>query len=134
MVDLGGADRTPAKAKEKLKAATERALKEPDVIASMRLGGFEPGTMPVAEVDAISRASTNAGARSSVPRASSRNKHLMPDLLAPGLDLVFCGTAPSPVSFKARAYYANPGNAFWPTLMPSASRRSGCRPSAIPSC
>ena len=38
-------------------------------------------------------------------RASSRNSHLL-----------FCGTAPSPVSFKARAYYANPGNAFWPTL------------------
>ena len=39
----------------------------------------------------------------------ARNKHLVPDLLAPGLDLVFCGTAPSPASFKARAYYANPG-------------------------
>lgn len=51
-----------------------------------------------------------------MPRASSRNSHLIPDLLAPGLDLVFCGTAPSPASFKARAYYANPGNAFWPTL------------------
>jgi TDG/mug DNA glycosylase family protein len=51
-----------------------------------------------------------------VPRASSRNSHRVPDLLAPGLDLVFCGTAPSPASFKARAYYANPGNAFWPTL------------------
>ena len=52
-----------------------------------------------------------------MPQASSRSKqHLIPDLLAPGLDLVFCGTAPSPASFKARAYYANPGNAFWPTL------------------
>ncbi len=51
-----------------------------------------------------------------MPRASSRNRHLVPDLLAPGLDLVFCGTAPSPASFRARAYYANPGNAFWPTL------------------
>jgi TDG/mug DNA glycosylase family protein len=51
-----------------------------------------------------------------VPRASSRNRHRLPDLLAPGLDLVFCGTAPSPASFAARAYYANPGNAFWPTL------------------
>ena len=50
-------------------------------------------------------------------RASSRNsQHLVPDLLAPGLDLVLCGTAPSPASFKARAYYANPGNAFWATL------------------
>jgi double-stranded uracil-DNA glycosylase len=51
-----------------------------------------------------------------VPRESSRSKHLVPDLLVPGLDLVFCGTAPSPASFRARAYYANPGNAFWPTL------------------
>lgn len=51
-----------------------------------------------------------------MPRASSRNNHRLPDLLAPGLDLVFCGTAPSPASFRARAYYANPGNAFWPTL------------------
>lgn len=47
---------------------------------------------------------------------ASRSQQLVPDLLAPGLDLVFCGTAPSPISFKARAYYANPGNAFWPTL------------------
>lgn len=45
-----------------------------------------------------------------------RRKPLVPDLLAPDLDLVFCGTAPSPASFKARAYYANPGNAFWATL------------------
>jgi len=45
-----------------------------------------------------------------------RTKTLVPDLLAPGLDLVFCGTAPSPASYKARAYYANPGNAFWATL------------------
>ncbi|MBS0537361.1 MAG: mismatch-specific DNA-glycosylase [Proteobacteria bacterium] len=51
-----------------------------------------------------------------MPRASSRNSHLVPDLLAPGLDLVFCGTALGPASFKARAYYANPGNSFWPTL------------------
>lgn len=51
-----------------------------------------------------------------MPRASRQNSPLIPDLLAPGLDLVFCGTAPSPASFKARAYYANPGNAFWPTL------------------
>ncbi len=44
------------------------------------------------------------------------SRHLVPDLLAPGLDLVFCGTALSPASYKARAYYANPGNAFWATL------------------
>lgn len=37
-------------------------------------------------------------------------------MLASGLDLVFCGTAPSPISFRERAYYANPGNVFWRTL------------------
>ena len=47
---------TPAKAKEKLKAATERALQDADVIASMRAGGFEPGGMPLVEVDAFIKA------------------------------------------------------------------------------
>ena len=47
---------TPAKAKEKLKAATERALQSPDVVASMRQGGFEPGSMPLAEVEAFVKA------------------------------------------------------------------------------
>ena len=51
-----------------------------------------------------------------MPRASTPSNHLVPDLLAPGLDLVFCGTALGPASFKARAYYATPGNTFWPTL------------------
>ena len=34
----------------------------------------------------------------------------------PGLAVVFCGTAASTVSAHRRAYYAGPGNAFWPTL------------------
>jgi TDG/mug DNA glycosylase family protein len=42
--------------------------------------------------------------------------YLVPDLLAPGLRLVFCGTAPSKKSAEARAYYAKSGNRFWPTL------------------
>jgi len=41
---------------------------------------------------------------------------LVPDLLGNGLRLVFCGTAPSRASAAARAYYAKPGNRFWPTL------------------
>jgi hypothetical protein len=44
---------TPARIKERLRAATERALQSPDVIASMRQGGFEPGTMKLPEVDAF---------------------------------------------------------------------------------
>jgi tripartite-type tricarboxylate transporter receptor subunit TctC len=46
---------TPQRIKDKLRAATERALKEPDVLASMKQGGFEPGSMTVAEIDAFIR-------------------------------------------------------------------------------
>lgn len=41
---------------------------------------------------------------------------VLPDLLAPNLDIVFCGTAVGAASARRRAYYAGPGNAFWPTL------------------
>ncbi len=41
---------------------------------------------------------------------------IVPDALAPGLRLVFCGTAPSRASAAALAYYAKPGNRFWPAL------------------
>lgn len=41
---------------------------------------------------------------------------ILPDVLAPDLVLVLCGTAPSRTSKEAGAYYANPGNLFWPTL------------------
>ncbi|MFP1131718.1 mismatch-specific DNA-glycosylase [Asticcacaulis sp. W401b] len=42
--------------------------------------------------------------------------HRVPDLLRPGLKLVFCGTALGRVSAQKRAYYAHPGNFFWRTL------------------
>lgn len=41
---------------------------------------------------------------------------VLPDVLDQGLILVFCGTAASAASARLGAYYANPGNAFWPTL------------------
>ena len=41
---------------------------------------------------------------------------LIPDVLAPGLRVVFCGTALGARSAQVRAYYAGPGNRFWPTL------------------
>ena len=41
---------------------------------------------------------------------------VLPDVLEVGLALVFCGTAASPVSARAGAYYANPGNVFWRAL------------------
>src|SRR5438045_2378808 len=50
------------------------------------------------------------------PPSGERGKYIVPDLLKPGLKLVFCGTAPSAISARERAYYANPGNQFWKTL------------------
>jgi double-stranded uracil-DNA glycosylase len=38
---------------------------------------------------------------------------VLPDLLRPGLRVVFCGTAAGTASAKAKAYYAGPGNRFW---------------------
>jgi TDG/mug DNA glycosylase family protein len=42
--------------------------------------------------------------------------HILPDVLQPGLALVFCGTAAGKRSAAERAYYAHPGNLFWRTL------------------
>ena len=41
---------------------------------------------------------------------------ILPDVLAPDLRVVFCGVAPGRVSAARRAYYAGPGNKFWPML------------------
>ncbi len=41
---------------------------------------------------------------------------VLPDILRPGLRVVFCGTAAGSASARARAYYAGPGNSFWATL------------------
>jgi TDG/mug DNA glycosylase family protein len=41
---------------------------------------------------------------------------VLPDVLAPDLDILFCGTAAGTVSARQRAYYAGPGNSFWPAL------------------
>ena len=35
---------------------------------------------------------------------------ILPDVLAPGLDIVFCGTAVGNVSAQRGVYYAGPGN------------------------
>ena len=41
---------------------------------------------------------------------------VLPDVLGPGLRIVFCGSAAGAVSARLGAYYAGPGNMFWPTL------------------
>jgi TDG/mug DNA glycosylase family protein len=51
---------------------------------------------------------------------------ILPDILAPGLRLVVCGSAAGTVSALAGAYYAGPGNQFWGML-----HRTGLTPSLI---
>lgn len=46
----------------------------------------------------------------------ARAQTILPDVLAPGLRVVFCGTAPGTRSARDGAYYAHPGNYFWRTL------------------
>lgn len=41
---------------------------------------------------------------------------VLPDILEPGLRVVFCGTAAGTASARAGAYYAGPGNRFWEIL------------------
>src|SRR5438309_7641279 len=53
------------------------------------------------------------------PRTSPSPKQpesAVPDVLAPGLRVVFCGINPGRVSAAARAHFANPRNDFWRLL------------------
>ena len=43
-------------------------------------------------------------------------KKPLPDVIAPGLDVLFCGINPSLVSAASGHHYARPGNRFWPAL------------------
>ena len=43
-------------------------------------------------------------------------KMILPDVLAPGLRIVFCGTAAGAVSAARGCYYAHPQNKFWRAL------------------
>lgn len=45
-----------------------------------------------------------------------RSMAVLRDVLVPGLRVVFCGTAAGTASARRQAYYAGPGNAFWPAL------------------
>ena len=57
----------------------------------------------------------------------------LPDLLRPGLRVVFVGINPGVESARQRHYYAHPGNSFWPALAASglAGPASGARGAAL---
>jgi len=49
-------------------------------------------------------------------RSSAGSRSAVPDVLAPGLRVVFCGINPGRVSAAAAAHFANPRNDFWRLL------------------
>ena len=58
--------------------------------------------------------------------------HILPDVLRPGLKLVFCGTAAGKRSAAERAYYAHPGNLFWRALHEAGLTPRQLSPSEFP--
>jgi TDG/mug DNA glycosylase family protein len=50
------------------------------------------------------------------PRSSPKPPSAVPDVLAPGLRVVFCGINPGRWSAEAAAHFANPRNDFWRLL------------------
>lgn len=58
--------------------------------------------------------------------------HILPDVLRPGLKLVFCGTAAGKRSATERAYYAHPGNLFWRALFEAGLTPRQLAPSEFP--
>jgi TDG/mug DNA glycosylase family protein len=71
----------------------------------------------------------------STPRRPTREELLaaqgrsMPDLIAPGLRILFCGINPSLYSVVVGYHFARPGNRFWPTLHLAGFTRRRLAPS-----
>ena len=62
----------------------------------------------------------------------TKSSIVLQDLLRPGLDVVFCGTAPGRVSAERRAYYAHPQNKFWRVLHEAGLTPRKLRPEEYP--
>lgn len=57
--------------------------------------------------------------------------HAVPDVLAPGLDVVFCGINPGRHSAATGFHFAGPGNRFWPSLYASGFTDRLLQPSEV---
>ena len=90
----------------------------------LRLGGRggrchrDPVGRRVARVDRRPHGADPARVRGAARRAGARGGLTsdVPDVLAPGLDVVFCGINPGRRSAAAGAHFANPRNDFWRLL------------------
>lgn len=48
--------------------------------------------------------------------ANKSSGHILPDVSARGLKIIFCGSAASSISARKKAYYAGTSNKFWTTI------------------
>src|SRR5947207_8902655 len=55
-------------------------------------------------------------ARPTREQLSAAHGRRVPDLIAPGLKVLFCGINPGLYSSAVGHHFARPGNRFWPTL------------------
>lgn len=55
------------------------------------------------------------GTMTRVPDVDPRDR-TVPDVIAPGLDILFCGINPGLLSAATGRHFARPGNRFWPAL------------------
>src|SRR5205823_10344235 len=78
----------------------------------------DPAALPRGRVRATHGRGAQAPVRAPArrPRAGSRLTSAVPDVLAAGLRVVFCGINPGRVSAAAGAHFANPRNDFWRLL------------------
>ncbi len=72
-------------------------------------------SLPDARLRSAGRRGPASGKPTAAEVAGAHGK-TVPDLIAPGLKVLFCGINPSLYSAAVGHHFARPGNRFWPTL------------------
>jgi double-stranded uracil-DNA glycosylase len=62
------------------------------------------------------RAASRSGGRPGPADLEAARDGTLPDVIAPGLDVLFCGINPGLYSAATGWHFARPGNRFWPVL------------------
>jgi double-stranded uracil-DNA glycosylase len=74
-----------------------------------------------------SRAATSSARPSKAELAAAHGKSI-PDVIAPGLRIIFCGINPGLYSGATGHHFARPGNRFWPALHQAGFTQRQLRP------
>ena len=94
---------------------TEAGRTRSESSGSSRVGRAPSWRSKARRCGCVSRSSSTPVTRSSSP-SPKQPESAIPDVLAPGLRVLFCGINPGRVSAAAAAHFANPRNDFWRLL------------------